>query len=607
MNVTIDDTSPQIQYYSQSNGWIVNHAPDTQIKNYFQQTFCGTKTDGDYMQFTFNGTAIWVYGANRPNHGIYSTQLDGGSISYQAGYQDPAIFQQVIFAASGLSDRNEHVVTITNLPSQTKPPGNGTYDWWLDIDYIVVTTSTSGKVFTTSYDDTSSAVTYSGTGWSSGVPNKDYYNTTAHLTKVPGDSMQLSFNGSSIQVFGGLMSDHGNYSVSLDGQPPDVYNGTFFRLQPQTVLYTASGLKDGPHILNMINFGQGPNGANFLDFDYAVVNSTIDPTKSGTTGTNLTSTTTLTPGLTPSAGDHRQGGSDLNVAAVAGGAAGGAVALVLIGLVVWFWRKRAAGKKEDSHLGYAMRRSSDPIDLNGAEVKPFTHPDMAYQHPLMMRSASSSAGEQDYGREGVEYAPTHELPYIPSATARAHDHQTSPFLAGLPPPPPSNATSYPRSDRRTSSDGVSTRGLPNPFGASHTTLAQCDGVEGIGETQQRNPHRPVPGASDVSHGDGPSTTGGRRKGQSTTLPFTARPPSSIQNSGPVDIAAEPLTRQSPSSVTGSPSPTLTGPRGRMYVPGREVDMGPLPVNVENDDHDERYGPLPPDYAQATEPLPGQRE
>jgi hypothetical protein len=31
---------------------------------------------------------------------------------------------------------------ITNLPSQTNPPGNATIHWWLDIDYVVITTQT---------------------------------------------------------------------------------------------------------------------------------------------------------------------------------------------------------------------------------------------------------------------------------------------------------------------------------------------------------------------------------------------------------------------------------------------------------------------------------
>ena len=33
------------------------------------------KIQGNYMIFTFNGTAVYIYGSKRPNHGIYSGKL----------------------------------------------------------------------------------------------------------------------------------------------------------------------------------------------------------------------------------------------------------------------------------------------------------------------------------------------------------------------------------------------------------------------------------------------------------------------------------------------------------------------------------------------------
>jgi len=40
-----------------------------------------------------------------------------------------------------------------------------------------------------------------------------YYNTTAHISQTKGDELTCGFNGSSIEVVGGLSDDHGNYSV----------------------------------------------------------------------------------------------------------------------------------------------------------------------------------------------------------------------------------------------------------------------------------------------------------------------------------------------------------------------------------------------------------
>jgi hypothetical protein len=40
-----------------------------------------------------------------------------------------------------------------------------------------------------------------------------YYNTTAHISQTKGDEVTCSFNGTSIEVVGGLVKDHGNYTV----------------------------------------------------------------------------------------------------------------------------------------------------------------------------------------------------------------------------------------------------------------------------------------------------------------------------------------------------------------------------------------------------------
>lgn len=40
-----------------------------------------------------------------------------------------------------------------------------------------------------------------------------YYNTTAHISQTKGDEVICNFNGTSIEVVGGLVDDHGNYTV----------------------------------------------------------------------------------------------------------------------------------------------------------------------------------------------------------------------------------------------------------------------------------------------------------------------------------------------------------------------------------------------------------
>lgn len=87
-----------------------------------------TTTYGASTTLTFNGTAIWIYGAKRENHGPYSTTLDG-SVFTDDGYYDGRLFQQVLFSAVGLDGTVPHTVSITNMPTNDSRP-------YLDVDSV---------------------------------------------------------------------------------------------------------------------------------------------------------------------------------------------------------------------------------------------------------------------------------------------------------------------------------------------------------------------------------------------------------------------------------------------------------------------------------------
>jgi hypothetical protein len=61
---------------------------------------------------------------------------------------------------------------------------------YLDIDYVVVETAVSDKIYTTTIDDTSPYCNFVG-GWGNVPPRLParYYNTTAHVTSVKDDSV----------------------------------------------------------------------------------------------------------------------------------------------------------------------------------------------------------------------------------------------------------------------------------------------------------------------------------------------------------------------------------------------------------------------------------
>lgn len=89
------------------------------------------------MSYTFNGTAIYIYGSKRENHGAYSgkshpyvslwdieakgtVSIDGAEPIVQLGHASaPGAYQQLLFSAGNLDTGTEHEVRVTNLPSQT--------------------------------------------------------------------------------------------------------------------------------------------------------------------------------------------------------------------------------------------------------------------------------------------------------------------------------------------------------------------------------------------------------------------------------------------------------------------------------------------------------
>jgi hypothetical protein len=88
---------------------------------------------GDTAALTFNGTSCYLYGAMRPNHGMYAVNVDGQTTSNN-GSRDPNAFQTLLYGNSDLP-YGEHQVTLTN----TGAPG------WVDLDYVVLTVGDGTK------------------------------------------------------------------------------------------------------------------------------------------------------------------------------------------------------------------------------------------------------------------------------------------------------------------------------------------------------------------------------------------------------------------------------------------------------------------------------
>ncbi|RXK36985.1 hypothetical protein M231_05749 [Tremella mesenterica] len=236
--------------------------------DYYGQTFMGTQTAGNSFSFTFHAEAVYMYGSKWYNHGYYSVSLDGGQAQYSNGNTDGTrYFQQCLYSATGLST-GSHTIVVTNTPNMQPQTG----EIWFDLDFIVLTLPTTSQIHSTTFDDPSSAFTYSDNGgWSQTTHS-------SHSTDTTGSSVSFSFTGSSVQVFGQVGPQNGNYSISLDQVVEQPYNGTHGTTIGVTSLYLASGLSDSPHTLVITNIAN--DRGSLLDINYAIVNSSLTPTSS---------------------------------------------------------------------------------------------------------------------------------------------------------------------------------------------------------------------------------------------------------------------------------------------------------------------------------------
>ncbi|KAL0952764.1 hypothetical protein HGRIS_006992 [Hohenbuehelia grisea] len=130
-------------------------------------------------------------------------------------------------------------------------------------------------------DDRSPLIQYQPAGaWSYGSNDPrldgdwDKYsnNGTFMLCTAAGSSASLTFTGTSVWIFGAKRSNHGPYSVNLDGT---VTTGSgYVQSLFQTPLFSATGLEDRSHTVTITNMRTG-DAQPFLDIDFITWTSEV--------------------------------------------------------------------------------------------------------------------------------------------------------------------------------------------------------------------------------------------------------------------------------------------------------------------------------------------
>ncbi|KAH0827627.1 hypothetical protein J3R83DRAFT_4369 [Lanmaoa asiatica] len=259
LTTVIDDKSPLISYDAT---WLFGTAwGDQWATDYYLGTFTTNNVTDGSATLNFNGTAIWIYGANRPNHGSYTVQVDGATYS---GYNGAGnnLFQQSLFNAS--FNQAMHTVKLTNTAS-----GN----LYVDIDMIVWQSevgSTGDHLAVEVVQDTDARFRYQEPAWgttSSSLNFNLFGNGTGHVTETYDASVTFTFTA--VTIFGTSGPSNGPYSALLDGGQSVQYNASnAYPTNYGVAIYHADNLGSGSHQLVLTNLPDSASGQS-LSVDYA--------------------------------------------------------------------------------------------------------------------------------------------------------------------------------------------------------------------------------------------------------------------------------------------------------------------------------------------------
>ncbi|KAF8970708.1 hypothetical protein BDZ97DRAFT_1724941 [Flammula alnicola] len=310
-NVTIDDFDSLLTYDDQA----VWTTPDPSASGYnatgspwLRGTYHQTHTKGASVSLNITGPAIYIYGNTGPTYGSYEVEIDSVSLQYSAYRASSDNASKLLFAASNLTYANHNIV-LRNLGARPEVGDKGGDAFVLDFIQSTIQVAPAGATASNvTYEETDPTITFNGTWGKNTGPFFSGGGTT--FTNEDLASFSFSFHGSAIYVLGDKKNDHRIYSVVLDNQPTEFFNGTSgcggaFGLtceqQIPTIKYLASNLDDSLHALTLVNHA-GVNHSFFdLDSIVVVVPSQYAP-RQLSTGSPFVTTSSSSSSTTPTAG-----------------------------------------------------------------------------------------------------------------------------------------------------------------------------------------------------------------------------------------------------------------------------------------------------------------
>jgi Tfp pilus assembly protein PilV len=205
---------------------------------------------------TYNGsshasTADQVTAWNPTNPAVYNTFGTASTLStntYQSTVSSGQQFapgSYTVFGGSCSGDYSNSGYQVAAVTSGT------TQSVSLPLPAMIVDVWGSGAGTTTEYDDTNSALTYSGT-FTHATGYSGDYDGTESWSNTTGNYVSFTFTGTSVQWITSLANNHGYANIYLDGTLVQSNLDTYAASSvTQYAAYTASGLSNGSHTLKI--------------------------------------------------------------------------------------------------------------------------------------------------------------------------------------------------------------------------------------------------------------------------------------------------------------------------------------------------------------------
>ncbi len=202
-----------------------------------------SSTVGNYVEYTFTGTNVSLFGKRGPGLGKISVTIDGGPATVVDCYWPRDLYRVEMFKKSGLGS-GTHTVRIAVASKNPLASSNA-----IGIDYFLVEPGTPADVpvATTVDNPASASVVYTG-AWTAGTGDTNCYGGTKAYSTTVGNYVEYTFTGTGVRIFGTKASSFGKLSISVNGGAPTVVNCYQPTLPDyQVKLFEINGLTAGTH------------------------------------------------------------------------------------------------------------------------------------------------------------------------------------------------------------------------------------------------------------------------------------------------------------------------------------------------------------------------